>query len=1074
MQKRLDAEGLGDRLVALADGVRDREVLLRALREQLDELKGRDSNAGSLRRQRVEKAAALEALEEGLDRSHRVLHARDGDGGDSYRDLLGDLVAVEADGATIDALRLRGSLGALRRDNVARLEEACAPAASAWLEARYEGSALSVLKRFAVDDAVAEDLAADLEGFAAREAERVKAPIGAFEIDDPVPLEAWMAHNAAGIAAMEPDERAWLAATLDLYRLDGSNAGEGPRLESLLRECLSDLRRLSPGDHWPKVAPALTELPESDLAERLSDAGAATARVSLWGRLDPRRLRRRRRVSRHLEALGETWSEASAGSLHRALELETGLRGPRGLLGSIEERLGIEAAAAGRDLPTLIEASGTTLAALEASGEHAAAILSCPRAAEAAAMARDASSDSVAAFVREVEGAVQRCLLRVRSLDALERLAIRFGADWIKRCRDRIASGGATADLTAPIVAALPVLASYQRFRALAAGMEAGALDVLALLRASEGRLRAVPRDDFEGVVRRTLRREWLKARKAAMEERHPELLLSREEIERRVARLSSLDDDMRRLNKGLLAADVTADGSAAQWEAVTRLTGQRSKRLREVFETALPLGLMKLRPVWLMSPDVASRILPLAAGLFDLVIFDEASQMPVEHAVPTMFRAKRIVIAGDEKQMPPSAFFGARLDADDDDGGADDIGDEGGQAEREAAEADWNRRDIAACPDLLQLGRGFLPTTTLQIHYRSHYRELIGFSNAAFYKSGLSVPVRHPDAEVRRRRPLEVVRADGFYEKQTNPAEAGRVVAELAAMWAKPVSERASVGVVTFNRKQADLVEEAVDARAAEDEAFRHALAEERARRQGGEDMGFFVKNVENVQGDERDVIIFSTTFGKDRHGTFRRSFGVLGQAGGERRLNVAVTRARTKVVLVTSIPVAQVSDWSGSTRAPEKPRDYLQAYFDYAAKVSAGDLHLARALTGQLGVVARKKFTEREGPDGFEASVAAFVEGLGHTLAAAPDAGDAFGLDFAIVDPATGLFGVGIECDAPRHPLLAQARGREIWRRRVLERSIPSIHRVSSRDWYERGSEERARLAAAIERALTERSAA
>lgn len=363
------------------------------------------------------------------------------------------------------------------------------------------------------------------------------------------------------------------------------------------------------------------------------------------------------------------------------------------------------------------------------------------------------------------------------------------------------------------------------------------------------------------------------------------------------------------------------------------------------------------------------------------------------------------------------------------------------------------------------------LGTATLQIHYRSNYRELIGFLNAAYYGGGLSVPARQPESEVRRARPLEVIRVDGTYASQTNAAEAERVVDVLAGLWSRPAAECPSVGVVTFNRKQADMVEAVLDARAEADPDFLAVLRRERDRTQGGEDMSFFVKNVENVQGDERDVIVFSTTFGRDARGTFRRNFGVLGQAGGERRLNVAVTRARDKVVLVTSMPVNDVSDWLATGRAANKPRDYLQAYLDYAAKVDAGAFDLVRASTARLAgraALAPRPGAAIEVRDGFADAVAYFITGLGHDPVRADDAGDAFGLDFAIVNPATALFGIGIECDSPRHPLLANARAREIWRPRVLGRAVPAVHRVSSHDWYQRPQQERGRLRAAVEAAV------
>jgi hypothetical protein len=311
-------------------------------------------------------------------------------------------------------------------------------------------------------------------------------------------------------------------------------------------------------------------------------------------------------------------------------------------------------------------------------------------------------------------------------------------------------------------------------------------------------------------------------------------------------------------------------------------------------------------------------------------------------------------------------------------------------------------------------------------------------------------------------------VRVDGVYAAQTNSAEADRVVAWLADLWAGPTEARPSVGVVTFNRKQADLIDGVLEERAEQDAGFRAALAQERDRVENGEDMGFFVKNVENVQGDERDIIIFSSTFGRNRQGTFRRSFGVLGQTGGERRLNVAVTRAREKVILVTSMPIAQISDLLATKRQAATPRDYLQAYFEYARAISAGELDNASTLLRRLVTEESSgKFAEQADADGFANAVAAEIERLGWNAKRVDEEG-AFGLDFAIEDPRTGLYGIGIECDAPRHALLEHARAREMWRPSVLRRSIPVVHRVSSHGWYHSPEKEKRRLADAIYGAL------
>jgi primosomal replication protein N'' len=228
------------------------------------------------------------------------------------------------------------------------------------------------------------------------------------------------------------------------------------------------------------------------------------------------------------------------------------------------------------------------------------------------------------------------------------------------------------------------------------------------------------------------------------------------------------------------------------------------------------------------------------------------------------------------------------------------------------------------------------------------------------------------------------------------------------------------------------------------------------------------FVKNVENVQGDERDWIVFSTTFGRDRHRRFRRNFGVLGQEGGERRLNVAITRARQKVVILTSMPISEISGILADGSPPSRPRDYLQAYLAYAQAVSRGEHARAVALLRQVnphGMATAR--AERHRLDDFAAAVGSFIRQQGFTPEAIDDDG-AFGIDFAIRHPVTGTFGIGIECEAYRHPILATARAREIWRHNVMRNAFPIIHRVSARAWYETRSDEQQRLSAGIAQAI------
>jgi hypothetical protein len=780
----------------------------------------------------------------------------------------------------------------------------------------------------------------------------------------------------------------------------------------------------------------------------------------------------RSRTKTYLRSLAEQFSADRIAALRDATELELALRPHRRSIRQVRIMLEGSASEQPKSLAELRNECDACLGEVRPIKALMAAISGCPRVFDAESAVREGTVAALEAVRRRFEGAIKRHAARVESLKALNGLAEWFEANWITDREDAIRAGQSTVEAVAKVSAALPTLQAYQMFRVRADSFSTVIMQVFKQLRTKEPQLLPHSGPKLPEVVSRSLRREALLAWKGKFETDSPELMIDADEIAQNVEKLAQLDDQVRSANKDMLRQDIPQGlGTPTAWEDITRLQGPRARRMREIIEHGAGLGIFKVRPIWLMNPDIASRILPLKAGLFDLVVFDEASQMPVEQAIPTMFRGKRVVIAGDEKQMPPSSFFAARVDGPDgdDDDGDDGLDESATDTERTAREESWNRREIKDCPDLLQLGRSVLPTTTLQIHYRSKYRELIGYSNSAFYQGQLSVPARHPETEILRAKPIEVIRADGVYEAQTNPEEADRVVEFLARLWSESPTPP-SVGVVTFNRKQADVVEDAIQIRAAIDAGFRKALERETDRMQNNEDMRFFVKNVENVQGDERDIIVFSTTFGRDKHGGFRRNFGVLGQSGGERRLNVAVTRAREKVVLVTSMPINDVSDWMSSGRLPNKPRDYLQAYLDYASRLSDGDVSVVarfadRMQTKQAGEGERDGISDLG--DGFRTSVADFIRDLGHEPVSTSD-GDAFGLDFAVEKPGTGLFGIGIECDAPRHALLQSARAREIWRPGVLRRAIKTIHRVSSRGWYHYPAEERAKLREALESTL------
>jgi primosomal replication protein N'' len=313
----------------------------------------------------------------------------------------------------------------------------------------------------------------------------------------------------------------------------------------------------------------------------------------------------------------------------------------------------------------------------------------------------------------------------------------------------------------------------------------------------------------------------------------------------------------------------------------------------------------------------------------------------------------------------------------------------------------------------LRELSKAVLPYVQLQVHYRSRSREPIIYSNEAFYAGALNTPVRHPEAEVDKLKPIEMIDVGGLYSARTNEEEARQVVARLEEMWLAN-AEPPTTGVVTFNSNQADLIEELLEERAKESAAFARVYRREATREVGGEDVGFFVKNVENVQDDESDHILFSTTFGRNEQGTFRRYFGVLGQSGGERRLNVAVTRAKARITIFTSMPIPKIAGVLEEGGRPATPRDYLQLYLAYADALSRSDYARAQQILEQLGTgrnEGRRKRAAADALDAFERSVACAIEVLGWTPAPARDGG-AFGIDLAISDPQRGAFAIG----APR----------------------------------------------------------
>ena len=1077
VRKRLAAEGLGDRLILVTDENKDRRAVLEAVREQLARLKETPANPQlTAKRERI--AAEIEKLEAELADHHAALHTHDPTAEASYRELLGELIQLD-DVVEIELndFRLQRALGELDRAALETAASHIGDVASDWLASDFEDSPLADLKPFGWDAAAVQGFTLDFDAYMAAETERRRhveqSPL-AFDCPSATELAAWLADAEAEIDGLSDsarhDLKAWRSQLPEVLDVEAACA---QAIEAVERQ-IGLLNAIDVVDDAPRFHSEVQRMSPATLKQWVATAERATREVGFFQRLSFARMGARRRLRRLIAASGGPVDQFLMRDFLAAARIEVRVRPIRRAAIDLAKTIKVARGPDGGPLEAMdAGALRRLLADLNARfmtvRGGVAALSPSPVAAEALDAAEDAAAWT--AFKVDCATVGERHSIRAESAKLLERLEMWMTEAWVADRRADIAADRDAHEIAAAIHARYPTVVAFQRFRARAHALPEAAWRPLLLLRDSASLLEQAPSDRLGEQLRLALWRLGRLGWKTRIENQNPALLPSRRELEGKVEALAEADRAMRASNAAFLREGIDRErlAPARNWEAVTRFQGPRALRLREFIRRAADLGLMELRPVWLLNPDVASRVLPLQEGLFDLVIYDEASQMPIEFALPTLYRGRTVVVSGDEKQLPPTSFFHSKVESDEAellDGDAPD--EDLSEAEMDALETEWNRKEVKDCPDLLSLGRTSIKSTMLKIHYRSAFRELIDFSNQAFYRGELSVPARHPDLRIEQEQPLEVRHVNGVYVAQTNPEEAKAVADIVADYWRRDPAERPSIGVVTFNRKQADLIEDVLGERAEADRAFGAALERESARVEDGEDMGFFVKNLENVQGDERDVILFSTTFGLNESGAFRRYFGVLGQSGGERRLNVAVTRARQKVVIATSMPIDEISEMLSGRERPAKPRDFLQCYLHYAALTSAGRLAEARAFLGRMGAPGAEAAAQGDHVlDGFVSTVGDFIRNLGYPVERADDGG-AFGLDFAISHPEHGLFGIGVECDAPRHGLLATARAREIWRPSVLRRAIPHIHRVSSQAWREAPDHEKAYLAHAIRAAV------
>ncbi len=443
---------------------------------------------------------------------------------------------------------------------------------------------------------------------------------------------------------------------------------------------------------------------------------------------------------------------------------------------------------------------------------------------------------------------------------------------------------------------------------------------------------------------------------------------------------------------------------------------------IRKLFNK-IPNLLLKLKPCLMMSPLSVSQFLESECYQFDTVIFDEASQVKTENAIGAIFRGKQVIIAGDSKQLPPTNFF--EVTTQDNEFDRDD--------DEESELTDTSVLDEAL----------FLPNKELLWHYRSRHEQLIAFSNSKIYKNKL---VTFPSStENEKDWGVEFIYVEnGVYNSKGNSRgnaiEAQRVAREVFEH-IKNHPER-TLGVITFGIVQEYAIESAINKLRLEHPECESFFDEEKHE-------AFFVKSLENVQGDERDTIMFSIGYAKDKDGKMAMRFGPLSMIGGEKRLNVAITRAKYNVKLIGSILPGDIDIERVSQDGPK----LLRKYIEFA-------MHTETA--GENG----NENQELDSP--FEKSVYDFLVSQGYSVAKKVGC-SAYRIDVAVRHPQKeGVFVLGIECDGHTYVSSRTARERDRLRREVLEKMGWKLYRVWSPDWIKDNAGEKKRLLRALENAI------
>ena len=437
--------------------------------------------------------------------------------------------------------------------------------------------------------------------------------------------------------------------------------------------------------------------------------------------------------------------------------------------------------------------------------------------------------------------------------------------------------------------------------------------------------------------------------------------------------------------------------------------SGGRGTSIRKLFDQ-IPNLLPRLCPCMLMSPISAAQYLDPKREPFDIVVFDEASQLPTCKAVGVLARGTDAIIVGDPKQMPPTSFFATNT-VDEDNLEAEDL--------------------ESILDDCLALN---MPQSHLLWHYRSRHESLIAFSNSQFYENKLFTFPSVNDRESK----VRLIHVDGVFDRgktRTNKTEAQAVVEEIKRRCKDPELSKQSMGIVTFNVSQQHLIDDLLTEACTQDPELEKWTL--------NEDEPLFIKNLENVQGDERDVILFSIGFGPDENGKFYMNFGPLNRDGGWRRLNVAVSRARCEMIVFSTMR----SDQLDLNRTKAEGVAALRSFLEYAE---------GRTLALEEATVQMRQ----ECCDGIAASICKALEEKGYETDLSVGRSE-YRIDIGVVDPKNpDQYVLGIMLDGSTYGAAKTTRDREIAQISVLSGLGWHILRVWCMDWWDNSEKELKRI--------------